>query len=193
MTCVILYVLCLLWIVFVCDDEMFWGGSFPALYSTGDKVTDLRNLIPADYNCCIHEGYDIYSNWLCFLDHQVVSACSAWFAEQFRDPRSPFWRVGPPRLAWPMWSHKGIWVYTPTISCHVILAYKHITNVGSCPMYQTEGKDIKHALFSCSRVREVWSTPGVWNHIERLRRVDRLGSIVIPRTYLEWRIGKGPQ
>jgi hypothetical protein len=33
----------------------FEGGSLPSLYSTGGKVTDLRNLILADYNCCIHE------------------------------------------------------------------------------------------------------------------------------------------
>jgi hypothetical protein len=93
----------------------FEGGSLCALYSTGGKVTDLRNLIPTDYNCCIHEGYDIYPNQLCFLD-QVIFACTARFAEQFGDPRGPFWRVGPPCLARPMWSHEGIQVYTLTTS-----------------------------------------------------------------------------
>jgi hypothetical protein len=63
----------------------FEGGSLLALYSTGGKVTDLRNLIPVDYNCCICGGYGIYLNRLGFLDHQVVSACSARFAEQFGD------------------------------------------------------------------------------------------------------------
>jgi hypothetical protein len=25
------------------DDDVFWGGSFPALYSPGGKVTDLKS------------------------------------------------------------------------------------------------------------------------------------------------------
>jgi hypothetical protein len=91
----------------------FEGRSFPALYSTGGKVTYLKNLIPADYNNCIRGGYDIYHNQLGFLDQQVVSACSARSAEQFGDPRSPLRRVGPRFLARPMWSHEGIRVYTP--------------------------------------------------------------------------------
>jgi hypothetical protein len=69
----------------------FERGSLPTLYSTGGKVTDLRNLILADYNCCIHGGYDICPNRLGFLNRQVVSAYSAQFAEQFGDPRGPFW------------------------------------------------------------------------------------------------------
>jgi hypothetical protein len=69
---------------------MCFEGVLPALYSLGGKVIDLRNLILADYNCCICGGYDIYPNRLCFLDHQVVSACSARFAEQFGDLRVPF-------------------------------------------------------------------------------------------------------
>jgi hypothetical protein len=68
------------------------------------------------YKYCIHGGHDIYSNWLGFLDQQVVSACSALFTEQFGDPRGAFWWVGPPHPAWPMCSHEGIWVYTPTAS-----------------------------------------------------------------------------
>jgi hypothetical protein len=68
----------------------FDGGSLPALYSTGGKVTDLRNLILADYNSYIHGGHDVYSNQLGFLDHQVASTCSAWFTEQSRDPCGPF-------------------------------------------------------------------------------------------------------
>jgi hypothetical protein len=48
------------------------GGSLPALYSTGGNVTDLRDLIPADYNSCIHGGHDVYPNRLGLLDHQVV-------------------------------------------------------------------------------------------------------------------------
>jgi hypothetical protein len=94
-----------LWIVLRCDDEVFWGGSLPILYSTRGMVTnlrnlilsnhncyihggyDLRNLILANYNCYICGGYDIYSNrlfsWssssLCFLRmvHQVIRR-SAW-------------------------------------------------------------------------------------------------------------------
>jgi hypothetical protein len=68
----------------------FEGGSLPALYSTEGKVTDLRNLILANYNSCIHGGHDVYPNQLGFLDRQVVSACSARFTEQFGDPRGPF-------------------------------------------------------------------------------------------------------
>jgi hypothetical protein len=103
-----------LWIVLIRDDYDL-RGSLPALYSTGGKVTDLRNLILADYNRCIHGGYNIYSDQLCFLDHQVVSSCSTWFAEQFGDSRGPFWRIGPPCLARPMWSHEGIRVYALTV------------------------------------------------------------------------------
>jgi hypothetical protein len=79
-----------LWIALMMMMIMCFEGVLPALYSSGGKVTDLRNLILADYNCCIYGGYDIYSNRLCFLDHQVVSTCSARFAEQFGDLRGPF-------------------------------------------------------------------------------------------------------
>ena len=48
------------------------------------------------------------------------------------------------------------------IPCHVILANKHITNAVNCPMCQTEAEDIKHALFSCNRAKEVWTSLGVW-------------------------------
>jgi hypothetical protein len=114
-----------LWIVLVCDDDVFWGGSLLALYSTGGgKVTDLRNLILANYNWCIHRGYDIYSNQLCFLDHQVVSTCSARFTEQFGDLSGPFWQVGPPCLTRPMRSHEGIRVYTPIASPRALCILK---------------------------------------------------------------------
>jgi hypothetical protein len=66
------------------------GGSLPALYSLVGKVTDLRNLILANYNSCIHKGYDIYPNRLGFLDHQVVSACPHMVVEQSRDSCGPF-------------------------------------------------------------------------------------------------------
>jgi hypothetical protein len=103
---------------------MWWWDvlrpSLPVLYSMGGKVTDLRNLILADYNSRIRRWYDIYPNRLGFLDHRVVFACSAWFTEQFGDPRGPFWQVGPPRLAWPMYVHEGIRVYTPVASPRVL-------------------------------------------------------------------------
>jgi hypothetical protein len=94
-------------------------GPCPPYIVRGGKVTDLKNLILADYNSCIHVGHDVYPNRLGFLDRQVVSTCSAWFTEQFRDPRGPFWRIGPPRLARPMWSHEGIRVYTPIVLLYV--------------------------------------------------------------------------
>jgi hypothetical protein len=53
-----------LWIVLVCDDDDVLRGSLPALYSMGGKVTNLRNLIPADYSRYIRKGYDIYLNRL---------------------------------------------------------------------------------------------------------------------------------
>jgi hypothetical protein len=52
-----------LWIVLM-RDEMFLEGSLLTLYSTGGKVTDLRNIILADYNSCIHRGHDVYPNRL---------------------------------------------------------------------------------------------------------------------------------
>jgi hypothetical protein len=61
------------------------------------------------------------------------------------------------------------------IPCHVILANKHITNAVSCPMCQTEVEDIKHTC----RAREVWTSLGIWEHIERMMSVNRSGSILI--------------
>jgi hypothetical protein len=99
-------------------------GALLVLYSMGGKVTDLKNLIPTDYNSCIYGGHDFYPNRLGFLDCQVVFACSARFTEQFEDLRGPFWGIGPPHLAWPMWSHEGIWVYTPTASPRALCILK---------------------------------------------------------------------
>ena len=59
------------------------------------------------------------------------------------------------------------------IPCHVILTNKHITRC------QTEAKDIKHALFSCNRAKEVWTSLGVWGHIDRMLMMDRLGSVIV--------------
>jgi len=43
-----------------------------------------------------------------------------------------------------------------------------------------EAEDTKHALFSCSRAREVWFSLGMWDQIEKLLLVDRSsGSVMI--------------
>jgi len=40
-------------------------------------------------------------------------------------------------------------------------------------------EDIKHALFSCNRAREVWGALGIWDVIEKLLSIDRSGSVLI--------------
>jgi len=65
------------------------------------------------------------------------------------------------------------------ISCFVILANKHIMNSGTCPMCQSDAEDIRHALFACSRAREVWSALGIWQQIQALMAEDRSGSVVL--------------
>ena len=65
------------------------------------------------------------------------------------------------------------------IPCHVILANKHITNIVTCPMCQSVAEDIKHALFSCNRAKEVWTSLGVWGHIDRMMMMDRSGSVIV--------------
>ena len=65
------------------------------------------------------------------------------------------------------------------IPCHVILANKHITNAVNCPMCQTEADDIKHALFTCSRAKGVWTSLGIGEHIQRMMIVDRSGFVLI--------------
>jgi hypothetical protein len=65
------------------------------------------------------------------------------------------------------------------IPCHVTLVNKYITNVVNCPVCQTEAEGIRHILFSCSRAREIWSSLGVWHHIEKLLMIDRSGSALI--------------
>ena len=65
------------------------------------------------------------------------------------------------------------------IPCLTILANKHISNTGNCPMCQTGAEDIKHALFSCNRAREVWGALGIWDVIEKLLSIDRSGSVLI--------------
>jgi len=46
-------------------------------------------------------------------------------------------------------------------------------------MCQTGAEDIKHALFSSNRAREVWGALGIWDVIEKLLSVDRSGSVLI--------------
>jgi hypothetical protein len=88
-----------------CSPYIVWGQGYRSKESNPSR---LQLLYPWRTRCL--------SNQLGFLDRQVVFACFAQFVEQFRDPRGLFWRIGPPRLARPMWSHEGIRVYTPTIS-----------------------------------------------------------------------------
>jgi hypothetical protein len=46
-------------------------GSLPALYSTGGKITDLRNLVPIGYHDHIHIGHETYPNRPGSLDRQA--------------------------------------------------------------------------------------------------------------------------
>jgi len=63
------------------------------------------------------------------------------------------------------------------IPCRTILANRHITNVGSCPVCSSGCEDIKHMIFLCPR--SVWTQLGLWNRIENILRVDRSGSVVL--------------
>lgn len=71
-----------------------------------------------------------------------IGLCSAW---------TQLWKLSVPSkikiFAWR--------VLHGCIPCLVILANKHISNTGNCPICHKGAEDIKHALFSCDRAREV--------------------------------------
>ena len=66
------------------------------------------------------------------------------------------------------------------LQCFVTLANKHIPINGvNCPRCLSEAEDIKHALFSCNRAKEIWISLEMWDKIEKLLLVDRSGSMMI--------------
>ena len=40
-------------------------------------------------------------------------------------------------------------------------------------------EDIKHIMFTCERVKEIWQAIGVWSKLERLLQTDRSGSVIL--------------
>jgi hypothetical protein len=78
-----------LWIVLMYDEMFFEGGPCPPYIVRGQGYRS-KESNPSRLQLLYHGGYDIYPNRLGFLDCQVVSACSARFAEQFGDPCGPF-------------------------------------------------------------------------------------------------------
>ena len=53
-------------------------------------------------------------------------------------------------------------------------------------MCQSEVEDVRHAMFACSRAKQVWRALGIEQEIESLLAVDRSGSVVIQEA-----IGRG--
>lgn len=65
------------------------------------------------------------------------------------------------------------------LACRAILANRHITPTGGCPVCHNGVEDIKHMIFSCDRAKAVWNLIGVWQKIRDLLETDRSGSIVL--------------
>ncbi|GJN37276.1 hypothetical protein PR202_gb26210 [Eleusine coracana subsp. coracana] len=93
-----------------------------------------------------------------------------------------------PRQVWPqLWKLKvpskikmfGWRFLNGFIPCRGILANKHIPGSSSCPVCLRGCEDLKHLLFTCSRVREVWTPLGVWERIQRLMNIDRSGAVLM--------------
>ena len=55
------------------------------------------------------------------------------------------------------------------------LANRHITNAVNCLLCQVAAEDIKHALFTYTRAKNVWALLGIEEHIQRMMVAHRLG------------------
>ena len=60
-----------------------------------------------------------------------------------------------------------------------VLANRHISNIGGCPVCKNGAEDIKHVIFTCDRAKVVWSSLGVWEKILEAIGNDRCGSVII--------------
>ena len=65
------------------------------------------------------------------------------------------------------------------IPCMAVLANRHISNIGGCPVCKNGVEDIKHVIFTCDRAKAVWSSLRVWEKILEVIRTDRSGSVIV--------------
>ena len=65
------------------------------------------------------------------------------------------------------------------LPCKAILANRHISPTGGCPVCNNGAEDIKHMIFLCDRARLVWNSMGIGQTINELLGTDRSGSIVL--------------
>ena len=60
-----------------------------------------------------------------------------------------------------------------------VLANRHISNIGGCPVCKNGAEDIKYVIFTCDRAKAVWSSLGVWEKILEVIGTDRSRSVII--------------
>jgi ribonuclease HI len=65
------------------------------------------------------------------------------------------------------------------IPCKGVLANRHVGNSSSCPVCTEGCEDIKHILFTCSRMKLIWKALGIEDKIQRLLNLDRSGSVIL--------------
>jgi hypothetical protein len=65
------------------------------------------------------------------------------------------------------------------IPCMAVLANRHISNIGRCPVCKNGAEDIKHVIFTFDRAKAMWSSLGVWEKILEVIGTDRSGLAII--------------
>jgi hypothetical protein len=60
-----------------------------------------------------------------------------------------------------------------------VLANRHISNIGRCPVCKNGAEDIKHVIFTFDRAKAMWSSLGVWEKILEVIGTDRSGLVII--------------
>ena len=60
-----------------------------------------------------------------------------------------------------------------------VLANRHISQSGECPVCNLDAEDIMHLLFKCQTAAEMWEALGISQIIDEACTVDRSGSAVL--------------
>jgi ribonuclease HI len=71
------------------------------------------------------------------------------------------------------------------IPCNGVLANRHVPLSAQCPLCSTDCESIRHALFQCPRVQQIWHALGLSDVVNEACFVDRQGSSVLGSLLLD--------
>ena len=65
------------------------------------------------------------------------------------------------------------------IPCNGVLANRHMQPSSQCELCRTDCESIRHAFFTCPRVREIWALLGMGETVSHICSIEREGNSIL--------------